>query len=381
MHVYEVSLSWAALKERQERWARAYRFEPVDRTPVLTPFHSRYFLAMYGVPAERYWFDPETMLEVQCRWMAWVLNHVRTDAPPLAAWADQSHYGEAWGLGCELGFDPYNTWIKSHPVRDEADLTALAALDIVDGVATRHELATIAALASLAEEYVLRFSDSVEIHPAARVRPGNGTNGLFTLATDLRGPDIYLDTKLRPAFVHRLMEIVLAKVIQRLAWVRSSYGFPMTDAYLCDDAAVSLSPQAYREFVLPYNQRLKAHFGGKLTLHCCGPANHLVPIWADELGIDALWNYSYETDRALVAKHLGGRCVLVGNVNWHTVSQGTAEAVYADALDCLQHFGAYRGYILSTPNIAPETPPANLEAMARAVEDWAQQASVQTADA
>jgi hypothetical protein len=44
------------------------------------------------------------------------------------------------------------------------------------------------------------------------------------VATDLRGPDIYLDLYDRPNFVHALMEIVFEKTIERLEWVRRNFG-------------------------------------------------------------------------------------------------------------------------------------------------------------
>ena len=136
---------------------------------------------------------------------------------------------------------------------------------------------------------------------------------------------------------------------------------------MCDDSPAMLSADDYREFVLPYNLRFKRHFGGKCTVHCCGRANHLVPIWADELEVDVFWNFSYETDRRKMAEYMGGKTVLIGNVNWRLVSQGTPEDVYADALDVLETFAPYGGHILSTTNIAPGTSAKNVNAMCRAV--------------
>jgi uroporphyrinogen-III decarboxylase len=213
------------------------------------------------------------------------------------------------------------------------------------------------------------------------MKPPNGTVGLFTLAADLRGAQIYLDTITNPALVERLMDIVTDKVIQRLEHVRREYGYPFADSYICDDASAQLSPGAYRRFVLPYNRRLKEHFGGKLTLHCCGRAGHLVPIWADELGVDILWNFSYETDRRKVAQRMGGKTVLVGNVNWKLVNAGTPEEVYADALDAIEVFSAHGGHILSSPNIPPSVSAENLNAMTRAAKIRAAMVRASTASA
>jgi uroporphyrinogen-III decarboxylase len=366
MHTFEVNLPYQEILERQTRWDKTYRFEPTDHAPVLTPFHSRYFVSMRGISPERYFWDPQVMLETQMTWKTWVMNHIHSDYFDTKSRVDQGHYGESWALGCELGFDDYEPWIKSHPVRDEKDLAALEQRDILDNPAVEHETTMRERMQAMADEYVLRFADGTEVHPAAEIKPGIESLGLFTLATDLRGPEIYIDVKLRPDFVHRLMDIVTAKVIRRLAWVKEEFGYLFPDIYICDDSSAMLSPDDYREFVLPYNLRYKQHFGGTCTVHCCGRANHLVPIWADELGVGVFWNFSYETDRHKMAQAMGGRTVLVGNVNWRSISQGTPQDVYADAMDVLEVFSPYRGHILSTTNIPPGTSADNINAMHRA---------------
>lgn len=370
MNIFRIKLPYPKISKRKARWNKTYHFERTDRVPVLTPFHSRYFIHMLDISAEKYLYDPEMMLSTQLWWKAWTLNNIHSDYFDLEARVDQGHYGESWALGCELGFDKYNLWIKSHPVKSEKDLAALRQRDMLDNPAFEHETRLRERMMQLADQYVLRFEDGVEIHPAAKIKPINETLALFTLVTDLRGPDIYLDIYDRPGFVHELMEIVLEKIIQRLEWVRQNFDYPSENVYICDDSSASLSPDAYREFVLPYNQRFKAHFGGTCTVHCCGSANHLVPIWSNELGVDVMWNFSYETDRQKVAQYMSGKTVLVGNVNWKSICQGTPEEVYTDALDVLETFAPHGGHVLSSPNIAPGVSIENLNAMYRAVETY-----------
>jgi len=371
MPTYDVTIPYTEITARRARWAAAQRLERVEPVPVFTPFHSRFFVGQLDLPPERYFRDARAMLGCQLWWRAWVLNNVRSDFHDLAFWADQGDYGESWALGCELAFDEHSPWIKTHPVRDEADLVALERRDPLDNPAIAHEARMREQMAELAEDYVLRFADGVQIRPAEGIRPRNSTVGLFTLARDLRGPEIYVDIKQRPHLVHRLMAIVTEKTIQRLEWIRREFNYPMQDVFINDDSAASLSPRDYREFVLPYNLHFKNHFGGTCTLHCCGPATHLVSIWADELGVDIMWNFSFETDRHRVAGYMGGKAVLMGNVNWKLIALGTPDEVYRDALDVLQTFASYGGHILSTPNIAPGAPLQNINAMYRAAQDFA----------
>jgi uroporphyrinogen-III decarboxylase len=44
-----------------------------------------------------------------------------------------------------------------------------------------------------------------------------------------------------------------------------------------DDSAMNLSPEMYREFILPYNDRILTHFGGG-AIHSCGRVDHFVPL-------------------------------------------------------------------------------------------------------
>jgi hypothetical protein len=251
MKICEVNLPYGEILARQERWEKTYRFEKTDRVPVLTPFHSRYFVAMLGITPEQYFWDSEVMLSTQMYWKAWILNHIHSDYFDINARVDQGHYGESWALGCELGFDDYEPWIKSHPVGDEKDLAALERRDILDNSAVEHEATMRQRMMDMADQYVLRFADGTEIHPATEIKPSIESLGLFTLAADLRGPEIYLDIRLQPDFVHRLMEIVTATVIRRLEWIKQTFGYPFEDVYICDDSSAMLSPDDYRKFVLP----------------------------------------------------------------------------------------------------------------------------------
>ena len=355
MNILDVNLPYEEILARRDPLDRAYRFKKLTVfrfwhlfTPVFTWKNLEKALQRKRI------LDPEVMLEVQCQGKAWVLNNVQTDFTELDIGAvDMGHYYESWALGCELDFDDFPRGSKSHPIRTEQDLTALAAIDINDNPMTVHEDKMRKRMTELAGDYALRFADDKLVYPAEGIRPPNGTVGLFTLAADLRGSEIYLDTMTNPDMVERLMEIVTDKVIQRLSFVRREFGYPVDGSYICDDASAQLSPAAYRRFVLPYNRRLKEHFGGKLTLHCCGRAGHLVPIWANELGVDILWNFSFETDRRKVAQLMGGKAALIGNVNWKLINAGTQDEIYSDARDTIEVFCPYGGHILSAPNIRP----------------------------
>lgn len=79
-----------------------------------------------------------------------------------------------------------------------------------------------------------------------------------------------------PALAHRILEWISVRVID-FAVAQVEVGAPLIGA---GDAAASLvSPEQYREFVLPYEQRVSEAIhaaGGLVKLHICGQTTHLL---------------------------------------------------------------------------------------------------------
>ena len=55
---------------------------------------------------------------------------------------------------------------------------------------------------------------------------------------------------------------------------------------LRDDSAMNLSPEMYREFIFPYNERLLVHFGGG-AIHSCGRVDHFSSYLSEMEGLTA----------------------------------------------------------------------------------------------
>jgi MtaA/CmuA family methyltransferase len=97
-----------------------------------------------------------------------------------------------------------------------------------------------------------------------------------------------------PEFAHRILEF-LTDIVIDFALAQLAAGMPMVGA---GDAAASLiSPALYREFALPYEQRVidavhKA--GGLVKLHICGNTSKILPAMA-ESGAD-LFNVDHRVD-------------------------------------------------------------------------------------
>jgi uroporphyrinogen-III decarboxylase len=369
--IIDINIPWSEIVQREARVKAVYNHRYLDRVPVLPCILPRYWLQHQGLSWQQYIADPRTMLESQLQAHKWLLEEIPGDHSGWGVSPDLfSFYHESYGLGCELGCDELSPWITSHPVGSEADLRRLEDIDAADNRATQAFDGWIKRMTPLLENYRLRYSDG-EVHnlPARLTPPGNSI-GIFTLATDLRGPDIYLDLYARPDFARELLRIVTDKTIARYRWLQSQ-GIGVGDGvFLVDDSSGALSPALYREFVLPCVLRVVAAIGRPLTIHIDAPANHLLPIY-QELDVHCLSYFGWGTSPQKVRTYLGGRAVVIGNLSPALLLSASPEEVYQAAWQVLEVLAPCGGFILADgANIAPGTPPANIGAMVRAAQDF-----------
>jgi uroporphyrinogen decarboxylase len=168
--------------------------------------------------------------------------------------------------------------------------------------------------------------------------------GPWQIAVNLRGAEqIILDTFDDPDFVHDLMKFTtefarrFGMAINREARVGLSYS----------EAACSLnliSPDIYRNFVLPYHRQLVNYFSEKrtgITLHICG------------YGISAL-SIDCPSSLKKLMKVSNRKLVIIGNVDILLFKDGTKKQIEAATKRCIDAAAPYSGYVLSS---ACEIPP------------------------
>lgn len=100
---------------------------------------------------------------------------------------------------------------------------------------------------------------------------------------DLMHALLTLVTDTYAAFMHRWLSIVPYNAPESRHW-----GFLHRGAIMLrDDSAMNLSPDMFKEFILPYNQRLFDIFGGGGD-HFCGRGDHFIPILKNLKGLDGI---------------------------------------------------------------------------------------------
>ncbi len=376
--VIAINISSAELARRAERLARARRFQRVDRVPVYPNMYMRYWLPQIGGSYAEYFADPEVMLRSQIFGQKWILENVQSDRVFDAIYVDFQNAMDASCLGCDTVFGEDGLiWVREGWVRTKADVRKLKEIDPLKTNLGARALAYAERMCALADRYVVRLSDGAEFRPAEHPQLSFGTMGVFTTAAQLVGlAELCEALYLEPSFARELLSVVTEKTIDLLQFCRRAQG--MGAFWLADDYAGNLSAQQFREFVLPCLRRIHAHFSDRpFKFHMCGKVDHLVRVLADELCIDEFSMFGYQLDKQLVQTMMGGRVVLMGNINPMNLYTGTLETVMQESLEGLGIFGKGEGgFILSDgANIAPGTPLENINAMWRAACEFAAEAS------
>ncbi len=206
---------------------------------------------------------------------------------------------------------------------------------------------------------------------------GLGTDGPLTVATELRGSELYTDFYLDPEFVHRLLDFITEATIARMnAWEKllgpdypknwwdreeteGAWGFG-------DDSIELISEELYEEFVLPAHKRLIDEFGwkGPNFIHLCGDAQRHFPTIKKELKV-MTFDTGFPVDFAKLRKELGEEVTIYGGIHIEKLKNDTPEEIRDEAKRILAG-GIMRGgkFILrEANNLAPGTPLENITAM------------------
>jgi uroporphyrinogen decarboxylase len=317
------------------------------------------------------------MLRTQILAQKWLMENVRTDAysitgPWVGAWTDFQNTFEAGSLGVDITFpDDDIPWVGPGWVATDSDLRRLERMDFIHGAMNERQAAYRRRMLECADRYPVRFQGGPVFYPGASASMTHTSDGPFGVAGDLMGQtELFLAVRERPDFVRELLRIVTEKLIEYLdyCWEEERLPVPKDFAWT-DDLAVNLSAETYRDLVLPFEQRLRFHFDGRVSLHMCGATDHLLEIFRRDLGIHEYQGFGYQVDLDHIARVMGGRVVLIGNVDPMLIHGGTPRQVREATRKVIEVLGPHRGVIIQDgSNIPPGSPLENINAMMDAAE-------------
>jgi len=379
--VIEIGVPQEEIEQRRIRLSKTKKFETPDRVPVVPAIAHRFLVPQVGVRFRDYYRDPEIMLRTQILAQKWLMENVRTDAYSITgawvgAWTDFQNTFESGSLGCEIIFpDDDIPWVGKSWVKNDDDLRKLEKMDFIYSGINLRQLDYRRRMMEIADKYPVRFQGGEVFYPAANPNLTHTADGPFGVAGDLMGvTEIFTAVYERPDFVRELMRIVTAKLTEYLdfCWQEEKLPLPKDFAWT-DDLAVSLSEEVYRELVLPFEKQLRFNFDGYLSLHMCGKSDHLLSTFLHDLQIHELQGFGYQVDLDYIASVLGGKVVLIGNVDPMLIHSGTPQQIMTACRKVIEKLAPSKGFILQDGNnIPPGTPLVNINAMMEAAEHFGQ---------
>jgi hypothetical protein len=358
----------------KEVWESYHHGTPI-RTPMILGVNIRCFFTdpsanTEGMDFERYSNDPAIMFDYQLRFQEWLKLTLPQDAEmgyPQKGWSigvDLQNYYEAAWLGCELHYHKGQV-PDTEPMLDGDKKNRLFDKGIpgpFDGLMQKN-LHYYESFQKIADGYLWRGLPVKNISPS-----GLGTDGPLTVATSLRGSELYTDFYEDPDYVKELLNLITEAVIMRIKAWRRYLGRPeKSPAFgFADDSIQLISEKTYREFVLPCHRRLVEELGQgeRGSIHLCGDATRHFKNIRNELNV-----YSFDTgfpvDFAALRAELGPEVEILGGPQVEFLRRATPDQVREEVLRILDS-GIREGgkFILREGNnLAPGTPLENIQMM------------------
>ena len=376
--VIEIGVPIEEIYARGERVAKTKRFETPDRVAVNPAINFRYLLPAIGVRFRDYFNDPEVMLCSQILGQKWLMENVKTDAHSITGawvggWTDFQNATEASAMGCEVVFpdDDIPVVREEGWIRDEKDLLRLEAMDTINNGLNARQILFRREMMKIAEKYPARFQGGPVFYPGENPALTHTSNGPFTNAAYLMGTtEAFTAIVERPDFMCELLRIIVDKTIAWLDFCWNEEQIESRDFAWTDDLAAYLSAKTWQDVLLPFNQRLRDHFDWA-SMHMCGHTNHLLEMFTNLLKINEYQGFGWEVDLDRIADIMGGKVVLLGNVNPLVISNGTPDDVKQATRLVIEKLAPCKGIIIQDGNnIAPGSPVENINAMMEAAEEF-----------
>lgn len=174
-----------------------------------------------------------------------------------------------------------------------------------------------------------------------------------------------------PDGVHQLLSFVTDGIIAFLKAQAEVIGPSVQGLFILDDVVGFLSQNLYNQFAAPYLKRICDAFPPEwIKVYHNDASTKQFQEDLPDTGFDVL-NFTHKQDIADVARRIGGRMCMMGNVSPLELGvRGTAAAVKEAAREVLQKTGG-RNLILSLGGgVSPRMPSENIGALVEAVRDF-----------
>jgi hypothetical protein len=255
----------------KKRQAAVWRHERPDKWPAT--IGGTLSSEQEKIPDPNYreaFYDSDLMLCGQMRGACSVANSDSDAVPSIRANMGTATILSCLGLEQEV-FEDKMPWLARHLTKDE--ISRLEPDDI-----------KIQGAFELGMRHMRRFREIMGENIAIYCMD---TQGPFDLAHLMIGDEIFYLLYDDPPFVHHMMNFCVELGIRTHEWMkelareplgRISHGNALyaenMGVRICEDTSAIVGEETIREFIVPYTQKLAAHFGGA-WVHYCGRSDHL----------------------------------------------------------------------------------------------------------
>ena len=202
-------------------------------------------------------------------------------------------------------------------------------------------------------------------------------SGPFSLAAHLAGPgSFFLLTMTQPDLAKELLKFA-SEVIKQYgkAFIELGCGVIVFDSHASPDL---LSPQMYRELVLPPTQEIIRYFHGlglqHVPLIIGGNTTRILDAYLETGANDILCDTKADT-KEFLEKCSKARRAFRRNIDSSDFLEVNSDEVYHRALNSLEESGRYPGFILGSAVLPYGTPLSHLTAMKEAIQEYKKRAS------
>ena len=369
---------------------KAYEERRPIRVPCVVAMNVRMTLLNHelnpdGITFQSYMSDPDVMLHEQIRFQKWarteiVVDHEMGLPEAWPVYVDYQNVYEAAWLGSEVHFPDTNCpstheWLTEE---NKWEIIDRGIPDAFDDTATGGWMKRSWAY----YDYWCRLRDEGYECDGRPIEPqpmGDGTDGPFTVAINLRGGDLCVDMLADPEYFHALMSFVTEAVIQRVRAIRDKRGLPAKarEFGFADDSIVLISNDHYREFVQPYHERLIAELAEgerpPIDMHLCGDAQRFFPLMTRELRVKK-YDTGFPIDFSKLREELGPDVEIMGGPKVDVLRNGPVDAIVDETRRILQSgiMDGGRFILKEANNLSPCTPPEHIQAFYDAAKAFGQ---------
>ncbi len=373
----ELDIDYPAEKmeaNRRRLAARADR-EYVDRVPVAFCLAPRFFTPLFDIPYNAIFESADA----QYHWLLQFLKHRIENIPEDACCTGTTltvgpyfdNVLDSAAFGADIAW-PENETLQSRPT-----------IDTVEQMESFEAPEPGAGLWGQATDWWLRMK---ELAADTKLSFGGvegrvdvaslGIGGLspHMIAVDLVGHDFYWWQAEYPEQCHTFLGKITDGLIRAQRHFMTIDERPRGGFGMAEDTGLIMSPEMFREFVVPYTGKMfdtfgKGHRFGR-GLHMCGQSTHLHRALVDDLRITSFDIFGYMVDPETAAENLGRTTLLWGNVDPMLMLNGTQDEVRTSALLALEAMAPCGGFMLGDgANVCPGTPLESLAALTDASEE------------